>query len=390
MAKKRQICIVTGTRAEFGLLRSLLDAIKQRNDLDIDLVVTGMHLLESFGYTIDDIRANGYRIAKTISMYSGRDRRTDYSAALATLIDQLGPWLIRRKTDILVVLGDRTEIFGAASAALMAGVPIAHIHGGEIAPGDLDDRIRFAVTSLADIHFPSTTDAQRRLIRFGQPPETVFRVGAIGMDEIFAVRRNLTAIDKKTIRGGFNLATDGPMLMIVCHPCGYGTEGEKKRMTDILHSLRRYQGVIIGPNSDPGHSGISRAIRQFITEKRNRQRWRFFSNLSRQDYLRTLWASDVLVGNSSSGIIEANALGTAVVNIGPRQQGRQRNGNAVFDCDYRPVNVIRNVKTALAKAATRKVKPSKAFGDGKTGHRIAEILANLAIDPADRVKRLAY
>jgi len=382
--RKRTICVLTGTRAEYGLLKSLLDAINARNDLTLDLVATGMHLLDQAGRTIDDIARDGWDVSLRIPIYSGRDRREDLGPALAKLVAELGTWLVGRRVDFLVLLGDRIEVLGGACAALMAGVPIAHLHGGELAPGELDDRIRFAVSSMANLHFVSTSRARARLIRMGHRRDTIHVVGAIGLDHIYATKRRLTGVSRKAIRADLACHGDKEMIVVVYHPCGFGAAGEYQRMQRILQAVEGYEGIIIGPNTDPGYSGVLRAIKVFV--RSNPDRWRFVVNLDRTRYLQAIWAAGAIVGNSSSGIIEANALGTSAVNILPRQQGRDHNGNTVIDSTYDKLAIRRAITTALSRSREGKVRPSRRFGRGDCGATVAEVLATVPINRQLKVK----
>lgn len=385
--KRRKICVLTGTRAEYGLLKSLLEAIEAHDQLRLQLVVTGMHLVPKFGNTIDDIIRDGSKISHKIPIYSGQDRRADLGSGLAELVSQLSRWLLAKRSDFVVVLGDRLEAMGGALAGLASGVPVAHIHGGEIAAGDMDDRIRHAVSALANVHFVATQQARTRLVRAGQPPETVYKVGAIGLDHIRVLKRQLRKRNVEQVRRSLGLEPAGQMLLVVCHPCGFGAADEYDRTTAVLRAARSYHGLIIGPNTDPGHSGVLRAIRQFMRDKRNSARWRFVENLDRSRYLEALWAADVLVGNSSSGLLEANALGTAVVNIGPRQAGRQRNGTAIVDCSYSQRAIIAAVKSALQLYRRGRISAARGFGCGASGSQIASILAKIHIDRKLLIKR---
>ncbi len=191
MTRKRKICVLTGTRAEYGLLRSLMRAIETNPKLELQLLVTGTHLLKEFGESKTLIRHDGFKIAAAIPMYkSAADLRGELPGSLARLVEKTGRWLTEHRSDWIVVLGDRVEAFGGALAGLTANVPVAHLHGGELAAGDMDDRIRFAISSLATMHFVSTAESRGRLIRAGEPPERIHVVGAMAMDEIFQVRRS--------------------------------------------------------------------------------------------------------------------------------------------------------------------------------------------------------
>jgi len=385
--KSRKICVVTGTRAEYGLLKSLMEAIAAHPRLRLQLVVTGMHLVPGFGFTVEDIVRDGWKISLKIPIYTGRDRREDLGAALGKLVGELSRWLLAGRSDFVVVLGDRVEALGGALSALASGIPLAHIHGGDIAPGEMDDRIRYAITSLANVHFASTAQSRARLIRTGQSPATVHTVGSIGLDEIYALKQKLSEGNSSDVRRSFGLAENKEMIMVVHHPCGFGAAVEYEHTQAILSACEGYQGLIIGPNSDPGHSGILRAIRQFVKNRSNCRKWGFFVNLDRTSYLEALWSADVLVGNSSSGVLEANALGTAAVDVGPRQEGRQRNGNAIIHCPYDAGRIRRAIRAGLELGRSRKIRPSRAFGSGRTGPKIADILAELPIDRKLLVKK---
>jgi UDP-hydrolysing UDP-N-acetyl-D-glucosamine 2-epimerase len=316
---------------------------------------------------------------------SAADLRSELPGSLARLVEKTGRWLTEHRSDWIVVLGDRVEALGGALAGLTANVPVAHLHGGELAAGDMDDRIRFAISSLATMHFVATAEARARLVRAGEPKERIHVVGAMAMDEIFQVRRAFRESPglQKEFRAGLNLAADRPLAVVLHHPCGFGADREYRYMKNILHTLQGNQGIIIGPNSDPGHSGLRRAIREFLASARKKNRsgpWRYIENLARQDFLLALWSADLLVGNSSSGILEANAMKTAVVNIGPRQAGRQRNGNAVFDCGYAGSEIKTALDRARRFAATHKIRSDPRFGNGTAGETIARALAALNPD----------
>jgi len=389
---KRKIAVLTGTRAEYGLLRSLMRAIAENPKLELQTLVTGTHLLKEFGHSIDHIRADGFKIDAKIPMYkTARDVRKELPGSLGRLVDKTGKWLIENGSDFMVVLGDRVEALGGALAGLTANVPVAHLHGGELAAGDMDDRIRFAVSAMASLHFVSTPLCRKRLIRCGEPTDRIFVVGAMAMDEIFHIRRIFTSQQnlKDDYRKRLGLPLDRPMLVVVQHPCGFGADQEYRYMQNLLRAVGPFDGILIGPNNDPGHSGIRQAIQEFINSKTSPRRkgtWRFFENLTRQNYLSALWSGNVLVGNSSSGILEANALGTGVINVGPRQQGRERNGNAVFDTGYSTREIQSALQHIFTFSRTHKIRSLSRFGDGRAGLKIAQILSDKKADRALLVK----
>jgi UDP-hydrolysing UDP-N-acetyl-D-glucosamine 2-epimerase len=381
ISKRCKICVLTGTRAEYGLLRSLLRAVEANPKLELQLLVTGTHLLKEFGNSRDLIRRDGFKIAASLPMYkNAKDLRGELPGSLGRLVANTGRWLADHHSDWIVVLGDRVEALGGALAGLTANVPIAHLHGGELAAGDMDDRIRFAISSLATAHFVSTTDSQNRLLRAGEPKERIHVVGAMAMDEILQTRRSFLDNPnlKKEFRARFDLPLDRPMFIVLHHPCGFGAEREYQIMKNIFRAVKAGNGIVIGPNNDPGHSGSRRAIGEFFAARPGR--WHYCENLAREDFLLALWSADFLVGNSSSGILEANALQTAVINIGPRQAGRQRNGNAVFDC----LDCVPEIRAAFDRATpivrSHKIRSNPRFGKGTAGESIARVLAALKSD----------
>lgn len=385
--KKRNVCVLTGTRAEYGLLRSLMRAIQATPNLNLQLAVTGMHLLKAFGQSETLIRQDGFTIDARIPMYrDGDDVRRNLPGNLGKLVDHLGRWLIDHQSDFIVVLGDRVEALGGALAGLTANVPIVHLHGGEIATGDMDDRIRFAVSALASLHFVGTADAKRRLIRGGEPEDRIYIMGAIGLDEIFQAGKQFDARTCQEYRDRLGVRPDRPMMVLVQHPCAFGAAQERKYMTQILQTVDRFDGLIIGPNNDPGHSGIRQAIQQFLAVKNKTGHWHYVENIPREEYLLALASADVLMGNSSSGIIEANALGTAVINIGPRQAGRERNGNAVFDTGYSNNDIRKVLDDVLEFIRHHRVRPNRKFGLGIAGKTVARVLSQTPTDRSLIVK----
>lgn len=387
--RRRNICVITGTRAEYGLLRSLLHAIKARRDLKLQLIVTGTHLLRRMGYSIENIVSDGFKIDAKIRMYKSMDDKSkSLKDALPSAVDKIATFLIEKKSHIVVVLGDRLEALAGALAGLTTNTAVAHIHGGEIAPGNMDDRIRFAISAIANIHFVATKQAKRILTRIGEDPKNIFITGMIGLDEIFSLKKRLRKSMIPNIRLRFCNSISTPFITVLYHPTGYSSSEEYRHMRTILNAVKDYNGVIIGPNNDAGHSGVRKAINEFIRHRDKKRKWRYIENLAREEYIRLIYASDLLLGNSSSGILEANALNTAVVNIGPRQEGRERNGNAIFDSDYSVEGIKASIDKAVQFSASHKIRPSKAFGDGKAGERIAEILSNINIDRDLLVKRI--
>ncbi|MBI4578477.1 MAG: UDP-N-acetylglucosamine 2-epimerase (hydrolyzing) [Planctomycetes bacterium] len=392
--------MITGTRAEFGTLEPVLKAIARRGQLaravplgvarlDSRLIVTGMHLLAKFGRTIDEIRGKGYRIDETVRMQTGRDDAVAQAAAVARGVDGIAAALDRLGCDIVLVLGDRIEAFAGACAGAITRRVVAHSHGGDRAPGDIDEPLRNAITRLAHVHLAASRDAARRLMRMGEPQERIHVVGAPGLDAIRDFRRAERRSPGRTSRRLAELigtVAEQRYAVLVQHPCGRDPETEASVTRRAIGAIERagLAGVAIWPNSDPGHDGIIRELGRLT----GRPAWRVFRSLVREDYLRLVHRSAVLVGNSSSGIIESASLGVCAVNIGGRQAGRLRCGSSVIEVDETASAIQRAITSALAR---RRPDPGKSvYGDGRAGERIARILSKVRVDDATLRKVLSY
>lgn len=372
----RRIAVVTGTRAEYGLLRTVMHELGARKGARLQVIATGMHLLKKFGHTIDDIRADGFRVDATVKMQTGRDDVLDQSAGLGRGVEGLARAFVRLKTDIVVVLGDRIEALAGALAATTTQRILAHIHGGDVAVGDADDSIRHAITKLAHFHFAATADAAKRIIKLGERREFVFNVGAPGLDEL---RPLIKRAPKR------NEAADRHAL-IVHHAIGRSAADEKKTMRNLLAAVNDsgLSATIAYPASDPGHTGIIDAIREWTPKRPHR----VYRSMPREQYLRALITADVLVGNSSSGIIESAFAGTPAVNVGPRQTGRLRGGPSIIDCGESRAAIRAAIATALRKRPRAGAR--SRYGDGTAGERIADNLLRVPLSDDVRRKQITF
>ena len=366
----RRVAIITGTRAEYGLLHPVMKAIEAQPALRLQLVVTGIHLLRKFGHTVDLVRRDGWTIDACVKMQKGDDDPLDQATGLARGVSGIARFLEQARTDIVVVLGDRIEAMAGALACVTTGRVLAHIHGGDLAPGDFDEGLRHAITKLVHIHFAATQQARRRIVRMGEREAHVHFVGAPGLDALAELVRR----SSKT-RGA------SERLLIVQHPCGRSAVDEKRVMNALIRAVKhtRRPHTILYPNSDRGHSGIIEVIN---AHRRCSPSGivRVEKHLPRDQYLRCLIDAAVLVGNSSSGIIEAATAGTPCVNVGPRQGGRQRSGRCVIDAG----ESFSSIRDALAEALRKRPIMGNAtvYGEGRAGTRIARILASTRITDA--------
>ncbi len=369
----RRVAVVTGTRAEYGLLVPVMRAIDAHRSLNLHTVVTGMHLLRKFGSTVREIVRDGWSIDARVPMQRGDDSPLDQARGLSRGITGVSTFLHDNGTDIVVVLGDRIEAMAGALAAVTTGCLLAHIHGGDLAPGDIDDSLRHAITKLAHLHLAATPSAARRIVRMGESTERVHCVGAPGLD---GLRQLVEATPER--RGGG--------VLVLHHACGRSADVEKRVMTTILRAAAAtgLTQTIIYPNSDRGHRGIIDAIEAHG----RRSPVRVVRSLAREAYLRELIAADVLLGNSSSGIIEAATAGTPVVNIGRRQEGRERSGPSVIDATESATVIRAALQRALRKRPITGLKTT--YGEGNAGPQIAQYLAAVPLEERFRRKMNAF
>jgi len=341
-----------------------------------------MHLLPQFGATIrqiqQDARAAGrkWRLDARVRMQRGSDEPLDQAEGLARGVAGIARFLERAHTDIVLVLGDRIEAMAGALAAVTTGRVLAHIHGGELAPGDFDQSLRHAITKLAHVHFAATRRSAQRIVRSGEKPRYVYAVGAPGLDRLRELIKICGPRQERSHEA-----------LVVYHATGRPASHEQRVMTAILQAARTagLRRAIIYPNTDRGHRGILRAI-ELHRRTSPPDEVEVFASLPRDEYLRRLLQADVLVGNSSSGIIEAPVAGTPSVNIGDRQAGREPGGPSIIQAGESPQAILRAIRKAL-RLRPRRGGPS-VYGDGRAGKRIARILAKLPLQRVLHDKRL--
>ena len=357
---KRTIAVVTGTRAEFGLLETVMRAIAAHPKLQLRTVVAGMHLVSG---TWRDVRDAGFTIDARVRLQrSGHTGRAADVAGLGRGVAGFGSVFDEMQPDIVLVLGDRIEAMAAATAASVGGFVLAHVHGGDRAEGVADEAMRHAISKLSHLHFPATVQSARRLIRMGEKTDAVFNVGSPAVDGLRSVEPGAETRE----------------LIVMQHPIGASDRDEAKWMRQTLKASASVRGkrMVMGPNCDPGCAGIQKAIRTVDT----------VGHLPRSDFLAALAGARVIVGNSSAGLIEAAVLKTPCVNIGPRQNGREKPPNVV-DCDYGEASVARAIHKAMKLDLRRMRHP---YGEGHTGRRIADELSHVNLGPDTTRKRNAY
>ncbi len=380
---KRKILYISGSRADYGLMRSVLRSIHHHPSLSLDIIVTGMHLMEEFGNTIDEIKNDGFRYHIVDVQY-----KNDVKESMATFIGQflqeLVPVINHLHPDIILVLGDRGEMLAGAIAGVYLSTAVAHIHGGEVT-STVDDYARHAITKLSHIHFPATQESADRIIKMGEDPTKVFVVGAPGVDQIIneILKEKASALEK------FNIVPSKPLLLVIQHPVTLEVNEAPAQIRETLDAITelQLQTIIVYPNADAG----GRAMIEIIKNYESLPYIQTFKNISHADFLELLKITSLLIGNSSSGIIEAPSFGVPVVNIGSRQSGRQR-GQNILDVEPVKNDIIEAIKKSLYDEDFRvKVKECEnPYGDGKSGEKIVKILNDISIDKMLLQKRMTY
>jgi len=372
---RTRVAVVTGTRAEFGLLRPVMEAVARHPHLELLCVAAGSHLV-SPGITYHEVK-RAFTIAAAVPMQvAGRTGRAADVEATGAGIARFGRAFAGINPAWVVVLGDRIEAFAAASAASIGGFALAHIHGGDRAEGVADEAMRHAITKLANLHFAATPTSGERIVRMGEEPARVHVVGSPAIDGL----RGVAPMDEPEFE-----SLGSPSVVVVMHPIGRDDETEEAAMAQVLEGLDGERVLVMHPNLDPGRDGVVRAIEEWKKGEvcRHLERPKFAAML-----MRLADRGGVLVGNSSAGLIEAAAMRVPTVDVGRRQDGRERYGNVVHVAGEEASSVRDGVAAArkLSRAAM-----SHPYGDGRAGERIASVLATTsAQDPAVRRKRCAY
>ena len=347
----RKICVVTGTRAEYGLLSRLMRLIKESDQTELQIIATNMHLSPYYGNTYQEIEKDGFVIDKKIPILN--EEKDDANATIKSMAKALSGFADaydELKPDLVVVLGDRYEILAAATAALIECIPIAHIHGGEITEGAYDDAIRHSITKMSHLHFTSTEEYRRRVIQLGEQPERVFNVGALGVENITSI----PLMAKEEVEESIGFMIDRNTILVTYHPVTLSRVDVKTLIKDFLSALQERTNlriVFTMPNSDNGGSIISKEIEQFVA--RNNDRAICFKSLGIKRYLSLMKQVSAVVGNSSSGILEAPSFRIPTLNIGDRQTGRVA-AESVYNCAPDKVSILTGLDFIFSDAFKEK------------------------------------
>ncbi|CCQ94647.1 UDP-N-acetylglucosamine 2-epimerase [[Clostridium] ultunense Esp] len=382
----KKVLIVTGTRAEYGLLYWTMKEIQNDKDLQLQLIVTGNHLSEEYGYTVEQIKEDGFHIDEEIDMIIDSKNKSAIVKSMGLEMIQMAQAFDRLKPDILLILGDRYETFVAATCAMVMNIPIAHMNGGESTEGAIDEQIRHAITKMAHIHFTGAEYYKERIIKMGEESWRVYNVGQAGLENI----KRLRLLTKEELEIELDVKLDKKIFLITYHPVTLDDANIGNQMYNLLKAIKKFDAkcIFTYPNADYGNKIIINKINQF---KLNQKDVYVFHNLGQLRYLSLLKYADVMIGNSSSGIIEAPSFKLPVVNIGDRQKGRIRNKN-IIDVGYDYEDIISGINKALYdKQFIKELDNLENFyGDGTTSRYIVKILKEIKIDKYFMFKKLNY
>lgn len=370
---KRKICFITGSRAEYGLLRSLILRSSESKNINTQIIVTGSHLSKRHGMTINEIKEDKIEINTTVDLKLTNDKPLDIINSMSRGMKLFGRELSKLDPDIVVVLGDRTEVFSAASSAMILRIPIAHIHGGEITIGAYDDALRHAITKLSNIHFVATAEYRKRVIQLGENPKTVFNVGGLGVSAI----KKSSLLNRQALEKILNFQFCKKNLIVCYHPETMLKESEnKKNFSELLVSIKNLKStniIFTMPNADAGNHIIIDMIEKFVSKNNFATA---YNSLGQLNFFSLLNQVDGIIGNSSSGILEAPSFGIMSVNIGDRQTGRIK-ADSVIDCRPIRADISKSINLIYSKkyqVISKKVQ--NPYQNGDTSKKIFEKLAN--------------
>ena len=372
---RRKICIITSNRADYSICLPILKEINKRSSIELQIMVTGMHLSPEFGKTIDLIESDGFTISEKVEMLVSSDSPEGISKSIGLGVIGFAQVFSKNRPDILVVLADRYEMYASALAALPFQLPLAHIEGGDLTLGAFDDSLRHSITKFSHLHFVSTFEYKKRVIQLGEEPWRVLVSGAPSLDTL----KNYKAPSKKILEEKYKIPLSIPPLLITFHPVTKEFENVEYQINELLKAVKKIHlpKIFTRPNADTGGRVIAEAIRKFITCNDNTY---LIDNFGSYDYLGMLHYSCALVGNSSSGIIEAPTLRLPVVNIGTRQRGRIQARN-VINVEYSHSEIISGIKHAISNTFIKSLNGMKnPYGNGKAAQIIVDKLEMIKID----------
>ena len=372
MNERRQVCVITGARSEYGLLYGTLKEIQKSSFLDLYLVVTGMHLSPEYGLTYRVIEDDGFKIDRKVEMLMSSDSPVGTIKSMSLALSGFADVYAELKPDIVLLLGDRFELFAAASAAMVSGIPICHMHGGEVTEGAFDDAIRHSITKMAYLHLTATERYRNRVIQLGESPDRVFNVGAPGLENI----ESLNLLSRCEVEEKIGIKLGKRSLLVTWHPPTLSSGEEVRQLRALLEALETCGAILIftSANADTGGRSINLEIEEFVS--RNPKRAVYHNSLGRKLYLSALHYVSGVVGNSSSGIIEAPSIPVPSINIGDRQSGREK-ARSVIDCAVDRADIEAAILKIFNPDFRRRLRGMEnPYGGGNVANTVVSILEN--------------
>ena len=383
----KRIGIMTGTRAEYGLLKSLMQEINKDNDLELYLIVSGMHLSPEFGMTYKEIEEDGFEINAKVEMLLSSDSPAGISKSIGLGVIGFADEFQRADLDMLILLGDRYEALSAAISAMVMRIPIAHLHGGELTEGAIDEGIRHSITKMSYLHFTSTEEYRRRVIQLGENPERVFCVGAIGVENI----KKINLMTKEELERSIHFEIDENTVIVTYHPVTLENNTVEEQFLNLLEVLDRnpkIRMIFTKANADTNGRIVNELIDKYAAQ--NSERACAFMSLGQKRYLSALKYCRIVIGNSSSGIIEAPSFGKPIITIGDRQKGRIC-ADSVINCGYTQQEIQRAMETALTEEFENKARNCRnPYEKENTAANIISVIKDYLLNDKIKLKKGFY
>ena len=372
----RKICVVTGSRADYGLLRWVMQGIKEDPKLNLQVIATGMHLSPTFGLTYRVIEEDGFRVDAKVEILGSSDSPAAIAESMALALTGTAKALSELKPDLVLVLGDRFEIFAATAAALVSKIPVAHLHGGETTTGAFDEAFRHSITKMSHLHFVATDEYRSRVIQLGENPKSVYLVGGVGIDSI----KNLTLLSKEELEAQLGIEFGAKSLLITFHPVTLDAESPEHQMKELLAALSHLHDttlIFTMPNADTGGHVLIKMIEEFVGQNENAK---VFTSLGQLKYLSCISQVDGVVGNSSSGITEVPTFKKGTVNVGDRQLGRIQ-AASVINCKPMEKDIERAIKTLYSLEFKSNLAATESpYGEGGASARVVKALKESSLE----------
>lgn len=372
---KRKVCVVTGTRAEYGLLRWVIEGIHQASELQLQIIATGMHLSPEFGFTYREIENDGFYIDRKVEMILSSDTPVGLAKSMGLGLIGFGEALQQLEPDLMLLLGDRFELLSAAAAAMVARIPVAHLHGGEATEGLIDEPIRHSITKMSHFHFVAAEEYRKRVIQLGENPERVFLVGGLGIDNI----KKLKLLDRPALETALDFELGSRNLLITFHPVTLENCTSAQQMKELLSALKTLKDthmIFTMTNADTHSRVLIEMVKQFVSDNPNAT---YFTSLGQLRYLSCIKYVDGVVGNSSSGLLEIPSFSKGTINIGDRQKGRLK-AESVIDCEPEKKSILSALKRLYSKEFQVALKTVKnPYGEGGASQKVVDTIMKVSL-----------